>query len=410
MSTPRRRWLARLLAAGVALPLLAAAAPPATASNPSVENEATSQSTATKDVLLVGNNWDGTVELVDAVTFAKLDKINVVPDLQQRLDEMTLDERAAYYIIRQQAGEGHDQLVDDISVSPDGAVLYVSRPSLGDTAAFDLRTHALLWHTDVSGYRSDHMALSPDGQRLIVSATTANVVDVLDATSGSIVGSFPGGNYPHENQFSPDGRRIYNGSIGNVLAPDHPIFDGLKGDRQITIADAATLRVQKVLKFPAGVRPFVIMPGEQTAYVQQSFLHGLVEYSLAQERIVRTVQLPLSEEAKRLTREQYPMDSAHHGLAINRDHTKICDAGTVSNYAAILSVPALTVDRIVPVGKKPYWAVASLDGRHCFLSNSDTDDVSVVTFDNPAEVARIPVGDHPQRLRMAALPVEVLAG
>jgi YVTN family beta-propeller protein len=66
------------------------------------------------------------------------------------------------------------------------------------------------------------------------------------------------------------------------------------------------------------------------------------------------------------------------------------------------------VDKIVPTGLKPYWAAASPDGKYCFQSNSDSDDISVVSFDQPGEVARIPVGDHPQRVRAYNLPGDVL--
>ncbi|MGH3659238.1 MAG: YncE family protein, partial [Micromonosporaceae bacterium] len=176
----------------------------------------------------------------------------------------------------------------------------------------------------------------------------------------------------------------------------------------LTVADATTKQVVKTVDFGVGIRPFVIMPDNTTMYVQLSFRHGFVEFDLAEERITREVHLPLSEEAKQMEREDYPLDSAHHGLALGADSTKLCDAGTVSDYAAIVSLPALTTDAIVPVGDKPYWAAATPDGRHCFLSNSDSDDVSIVSFDRPREVARVPVGDHPQRVRAYPVPAAVL--
>jgi len=358
--------------------------------------------------MLVGNNWDGTVDLIDAATLDKHQRIDVVPDLEERTAEMTPDERAAMLLIREQAGEGHDQLVDDIAVSPDGYTMYVSRPSLGDVAAFEIATGDQLWHSDVDGYRSDHMALSPDGETLVVSATTANVVDVIDAATGEVTDSFPTGDFPHENQFSPDGDTLYNATIGRVIAPDDPLLDAGKGNRWLSIVDAETMDVRKVIDFGVGIRPFIVMPDQRTMYAQLSFLNGFIEYDLVEDRRTRTVHLPLSEEAEQMEREDYPLDSAHHGLAMNDDRTKICDAGTISDYAAILSVPALTTDRIVPVGEKPYWAAASLDGRYCFLSNSDSDDISVVSFDRPREVARIPVGDHPQRVRAYEVPVDAL--
>jgi YVTN family beta-propeller protein len=393
-----------LAALGVttALACAAAAADPAAESAPG---------SITTNVLLVGNNWEGTVDVIHPQTFDRLARINVAPDFEQRLAEMTPDERRARELNNEFAAEGHDQLVDDMRVSPDGRVMYVSRPSLQDAIALDLETGEVLWRTKVSLYRSDHMALSPDGSELLVSATVANVVHVIDTQTGAIIDEFPTGDFPHENEYSHDGELIFNGSIGRVITPDFELLDIAKGNRWFTIADADTHQVIKVIEFDRGIRPYVVMDDNRTAYIQLSFFHGFVEYDLQEERLLRTVDLPLSEEAQQLSHEDYPLDSAHHGLAINDDGTKICDAGTVSNYVAIISRPSLEVDNIIPVGKKPYWATSSTDGEYCFVANSDSDDVSVISYDNATEVARIPVGaerPHPQRMRMAGVSISGL--
>src|SRR3954465_9400460 len=69
---------------------------------------------ATRQVLTVGNNWDGTADLVDPRRFTRLTRINIVPDLAERMAEIQADPvRYGYFLaIRQEIGEGHDQLVD----------------------------------------------------------------------------------------------------------------------------------------------------------------------------------------------------------------------------------------------------------------------------------------------------------
>ena len=57
-------------------------------------------------------------------------------------------------------------------------------------------------------------------------------------------------------------------------------------------------------------------------------------------------------------------------------------------------------------GDRPYWATNSADGRYCFVSIAGDDIVSVVSYRTEEQVARIPVGDHPQRLRMGVIRVD----
>jgi DNA-binding beta-propeller fold protein YncE len=320
--------------------------------------------------------------------------------------------RLGYFLgIRQLIGEGHDQFVDDIFTSPDGRFAYVSRPSLADVVAFDLKSKQIVWRTPVEGQRSDHMAISPDGKRLLVSASTARKVHVIDTATGDIVTSFESGDTPHESNFSKDGTRIFHASIGMVYTPlDDPALDATKGDRWFEIVDAKTYKVLERLDmgkilaqygFPnmsSAVRPMALSPDEKFVYFQVSFFHGFVEFDLVHKRPTRLAMLPVSEEAQKLRRDEYVLDSAHHGLAINPKGTKLCVAGTMSDYAAIVDRASFT-PTIAAHGDKPYWATNAIDGTHCLVSFSGDDNVGVISYKTGALVKKVAVGDHPQRMR-----------
>ncbi len=376
----------------------------------------------TRDVLVVGNNWDGTADVVDPHTFERLTRLNIVPDLAARRAEILADPVATGFFlgVNLLIGEGHDQLVDDAFTSHDGRTLYVSRPSLADVVAIDLATRAIAWRTKVAGVRADHMAISPDGTRLLVSASTARKVQVLDTATGAVVGEFPSGDQPHESNFSADGTRIFHASIGTVYTPlDAPALDAGKGERLFEIVDARTLQVLGRIDvgtalaaagFPgysSAVRPMALAPDERTAYFQLSFLHGFVEFDLEHGRPLRVAQLPVGPRAQGLPREAYPLDSAHHGIAMNPQGTKLCVAGTVSDYAAIVARDDFS-SKLLDVGRRPYWATNSGDGRYCFVSASGDDRVAVISYAEERVVATIAVGDHPQRMRMGVMRSELL--
>jgi hypothetical protein len=374
----------------------------------------------TRPVLVVSNNWTGTADFVDPNRFKVLFRLNIVPDLKARLAEIQAspDKQGYFLAIRELVGEGHDQLVDDSFTSPNGRFLYVSRPSLADVVAIDLKTRKIVWRVPVMGYRADHMAISRNGRRLLVSASTANVVHEIDTTKGKIVGTFPSGDSPHENNFSRDESLIYHASIGRVYTPtDDPSMEASKGEVVFEIVDAKTLKVKKTIDMnkkleefgrpdmSGAVRPMALSPDEHFVYFQVSFFHGFVEYDLRKQKVTRLANLPLSQEAAKLRREDYILDSAHHGLGMNPQGTKLCSAGTMSNYAAITSRKTFSA-KIIHVGTRPYWSTNSGDGRYCFVSVAGDDRVAVISYKTEEKVAMIPVGgnpnkvDHPQRMRM----------
>ena len=377
---------------------------------------------ATHEVLVVGNNWEGTADVVDPRTFERLIRLDIIPDRDERVAEIMADPAAAGYFtgINLLIGEGNHQYVDDAFTSHDGRFLYVSRPSFKDVVAFDLATRKIVWRFQVDGYRSDHMAISPDGRTVLVSASTGNVVHAIDTTTGAEAWRFESGDSPHESNYSADGRLIYHASIGLVYTPaDDPALDASKGDRYFQVVDAETHQIlervdmgEKLAEagYPdmsSAVRPMALAPDERRVYLQVSFFHGFVEYDLEQDKVVRVVELPISEEARQLRREDYLLDSAHHGIALNPEGTKLCVAGTMSDYGAIVST-ATFGHRIAVHGKKPYWSTNSGDGRYCFISFSGDDRVSVVSYAQEKEIASIPVGDHPQRMRIGRVRCDYL--
>ncbi len=80
----------------------------------------------------------------------------------------------------------------------------------------------------------------------------------------------------------------------------------------------------------------------------------------------------------------------------------------MSDYAAIVPRARPLRHNLIQAGTKPYWSTTSADGRHCLVSWSGTDTVSVISYAKRKEVARIKVGDHPQRVRNGRVRIDWL--
>jgi DNA-binding beta-propeller fold protein YncE len=373
-----------------------------------------------REVLFVGNNWDGTADVIKSSgDFAKVGRINVIPDKDQRMAEINADPIKWIYFmaIRNTVGEGHDQFVDDMYATPDGKSVVVSRPSFADVVSLDLATGRVNWRFPVSGYRADHMAVSPDGARVAVSASTSNTVHVLDINTGAQLGSFGTGDKPHENIFTKDGKYIWNMAIGDVNTDlDDPFWDWTKGDRHITVVDATTYKQVKVIDmrarldavglkdFSDAVRPAVFSPDESKLYFQVSFFNGFLEYDIAADRITRVKTLP-KNPATSEDRTTWVNDSRHHGISMNPAGTELCVAGTMDDYATVVDRATLQEGPLVGASK-PYWATISGDGKDCIVSESGADQVTAIDFATGEKLVSVPVGDHPQRVRLGHVPAD----
>lgn len=458
---PTTRLLAAALTA-IALPLSLTA--PSLASDPK-------PAAGLRDIMLVGNNWAGTATIVDPHTYKVLKRgVDFIPDKEQELAERhsSPDKLAFYYLIQQGPGEGHDQYVDDMFTTRDGRYVAVSRPSFADVVWIDLakatagRKDSIVREQPMDGYRTDHMNLSRDGRRLLVSDSTERQVIEYSMVNETVRGkrirmgdrlrTFDSGETPHESNYSKDGRTIFHASIGKVYTPGDslstgptkigPLDDKLKGDRWFQTVDNETFKILKRWdmgkelaeaghpQMASAVRPMAVSPDERFIYYQVSYFHGIVEFdTLARDidgsvtyttgdvpeprvgAVKRVVQLP--NRVPEMPLELYVNDSAHHGLAMNQAGTTLCVAGTMDDYAALVDRKSMKYklfdkDTTGHGYGKPYWATEGLHDT-CWLSLSEDDAVAVLDFKTRREIAYLPVGDHPQRVRHGVIPKKVVA-
>ncbi|MGM0562847.1 MAG: YncE family protein [Pseudomonadota bacterium] len=412
ISREGRRWLLSVMAVCLGLfssSLMAQGGEPAEEEPAPVDG--------TEDVIFVGNNWEGTIDVIDAESYQRIGRINGIPDKRKRMLEISINpvHLVFFQAIRQLIGEGNDQYVDDMYSTRDGRLLIVSRPSFADVVAIDIQSGEIEWRFEVEGYRSDHMALSPDGTQVAVSASTGSVVHILDVETGEELGQFDSGNSPHENVYSEDGSKLYHASIGHVFLPlDRGSLNDLKGDRRFKVVDTATWETIEEFDFSTkleaanlghlspAIRPMAHTADESLFYFQLSFLHGFVEYDMDEGVVTRKTDLP--NLVPDMPVEQYVNDSAHHGIAMSGDDSTLCVAGTMSDYVALVDRETFDYKLLEGLGEKPYWVTTDESGDHCYISWSGTDQMSVISYAEQREVARVSVGDHPQRVREGQVP------
>lgn len=428
---------------------------------------------ALREVMFVGNNWDGTATIVDANDYTVMRTgINLIPDEDQEFGDILVNpvDLAFYQLIKFGPGEGHAQYVDDMFTTNDGRFLAVSRPSFADVIWVDIEkitngagVDAIVREQDMDGQRTDHMGLSPDGRRLLVSDSTESQViefsmvdetldDGTEIKLGDRLRTFESGETPHESNYNAAGDTIYHASIGRVYTPGDnpdalpellgPVRDALKGDRWFQIVDNDTFDVMARWDMRAeleeagysnmspAVRPMAVSNDERYIYFQVSYFHGLIEFDTQADdangnsdyelggiaepefgAVRRVVSLP--NLVPEVPRETYVNDSAHHGLSLNEAGDTLCVAGTVDDYAALVDrqTMAYSLFNKASTGNdylKPYWTTEGPNNT-CWISLSGSDAVAVLDTQRHEELAYLAVGNHPQRVRLGYVPESVIS-
>ena len=345
------------------------------------------------EIAFVANAEAGTVALVDVASRSILGVIDVNPSHAER------------------KGPGATNYAQDTDVSPDGRTLYVSRGYLGDVAAFDIATAQMVWRRSLNTGRADHMTITPDGASLFVSALMDNRVYELSASTGVVKGHLATGVYPHDNKVSKDGRRLYNSSLGPLgslprsgSAPPPTATAGYPF--QLTVADVETLTVRDRIRLDNAFRPWQFAPDEKVIYAQLSNEHAVVAYDVASRKVIRRLDLPVKPG---VTSVDWDFEAPHHGLALTDDGETLCLAGRASDYAALVRAQDLMLIATIPVGDAPGWAEVAEDGRVCLITNTRSDNLSIISIPSRAEVVRLSIGNGPKHITVARVPVPVIA-
>ena len=321
-----------------------------------------------RDVMWVGNNWDGTASVVDARTYKVLKRgVNLIPDKAQEIQDIQLNPVKLALFLAIRVGPARVTTSSSTTCSPRATASYlaVSRPSFADVVWIDIRQAtlglpgAIVREQQMDGFRTDHMALSRDGRRLLVFRLHREAGHrVLDGRRGARrrhrrhdgrpVAHLPVGETPHESNYTRGGKRIFHASIGRVYTPG----DGTSLDRSSTRARrgqgrpvvpdrrASTSRssrwdIGKELaeaghpRMSSAVRPMAIAPGSRSSTSRcrtstatssstprrpTSTAGRLHPGRRAEPATAGHGIVILPNRVPTMPRDHYVNDSAHHGL------------------------------------------------------------------------------------------------
>ncbi|MDY7082025.1 MAG: PQQ-binding-like beta-propeller repeat protein [Halobacteria archaeon] len=344
----------------------------------------------------------GTVTMIDAETFDVVKTINAYPQSNKKDSLADSIQSVGTDILNQIARENY---MEHANISPDGKTVYVSRGHVGDVVAIDIETNELLWENNLAGFRADHQTVSEDGRFVYASDLVYNRVVKIHADTGLTVGSarartWPHGLHIHEFDAFGGDKVLVNGSLGTVAT------DTTRLKTRLTFIDPQWMTVLRTVDFENGVRPMTVSE-DGKIYLQISLMHGFHEYDVEKDKVTRTKKLPKTEHVPE-NESDYPLKSAHHGIALSPDGKYIISAGTTSWYVSIVRRSDFELVDTVEVGKYPYWVKVVPGTNLAFVPVRAENEVSIIDYEQGEEVGRAPTGKDPHVTEYRQVPETVL--
>jgi YVTN family beta-propeller protein len=293
------------------------------------------------------------------------------------------------------------ELPHGIAFSPDGTRIYVSNEAESVLDVVDRKSGEILSKIPLSD-RPNNLAITKDGSQVLVGIRRQpGVLDVIDTTSLQKVKSIPVDGAVHNVYVTPDGKYAVSGSIENKAA---------------TVIDLHSEQMAWEVKFDRAVRPmaFETNPDGSTRriFVQLSTFHGFAVVDFAKRAEVARVKLPDQPGGFGIAEGRGGVPS--HGIGVTPDGKSLWVNSTLSNAVFKYSLPDLKLVghaalpevhplEHVPTGAIPEWIAFTPDSKLVYVSDSAARLVSVIDSQTLKEVARIPVGEVPKRIKTLVL-------
>lgn len=228
------------------------------------------------------------------------------------------------------------------------------------------------------GDRCRTIAISPDGSTAAGVSILSDTLAVIDTATATVTGIAPLGQRPHAVAITPDGTRAVVGNLDSTFA---------------TVVDLASATSTNVnISTRAG--SVAISPDGQYAYL------GVVASGDGVWRIdldTNTVAGP-----RILTGDMGGVGysySQSSGITLSNDGSLLAVAGSFTNNVSFIDTAtwSLLVNVAVPAGSFPTMISFSADDSRAFVSNRNTDTVSVIDLTGPLPAldSTFAVGDSP---------------
>jgi YVTN family beta-propeller protein len=291
-----------------------------------------------------------------------------------------------------------------VNFSPDGSRVYISNELTETLDVYDRETATLVKKVELSDH-PNNIAVTKNGDRIVVAvARGQGGLDIVDAATLTLKKTIStNGGRLHNVYVTPDGKYAIGGSIPA---------------RKLYVFDLATEELAWDLQMDLGVRPMTIEanPDGSTKriFIQLSQLNGFAVVDFAARKEVARIRLP--EPAQQYDDGGYRTNEPSHGIGVAPDNKTLWVTSIPNNavYAYALDtlkeighvdLPSLKVSgKPMPISAVANWTTFTPDGKYLYISNAGMRSVSVIDVADMKLVKAVPVGEVPKRSNTLLIP------
>lgn len=227
--------------------------------------------------------------------------------------------------------------------------------------------------------RPNQCAVTPNGKFVAVPIFDGDSVQIVDAENMRVLKSLPV-KMPH--------------NCLNAGNNQHMFVTSIRGN-QVNMIDLRTLDYRAEIPVEGQPRPIAVDPEEKTLYVALSGFHGFVVADIPSRKVIQKVEFPALPPDTDL---RPLLNTATHGLTLTPDGKELWAASVPTSNVYVYEIATGKVASPIAVGKLPNWIAFSPDGRYGCISNTGSNDCSIVDRETRKEIARVKVGKAPKRV------------
>jgi YVTN family beta-propeller protein len=300
---------------------------------------------------------------------------------------------------------GNIESPEVVRFSPDGSRLYIPYRGANELLVMDRKSEKIIKKVPLSGWPNEAQT-TLDGKLVLVcirnTATTAEdagALDIIDTKSLQRVKSIPVERGLHDIAVTADGKYAAAGAPGGHF---------------VVVFDLQKMEIAWRVHYDYGVNPIVIENNPDGSgkriFVQLGPTNGFSVVDFAQRKEVAFIKVP--DEPKGFGNG---CEAISHGIGISPDQKTLWVNSRTANSVFAYSLPDIKLlghvslpDQPIPGkaprGSSPAWVTFSPDSKTVYISSCGIKTVTAIDVQAMKEVARIAVGEMPDRISTLALP------